>query len=124
VPTVVAFIAYPVSDLVASRRFYDTVLEQSGAAMTDEWIEYALGDTTFVITQADADHPVPVSGALLAFELSNLAEDVARLRDHSVQFRGDIVETAVYRFIVAVDPDGSEFLIHQRKAALDAPQTI
>jgi catechol 2,3-dioxygenase-like lactoylglutathione lyase family enzyme len=83
VATVVAFIAYPVSDLVASRRFYDAVLEQSGAA-----------------------------------------GDVARLRDHSVQFRGDIVETAVCRFIVAVDPDGSEFLIHHRKAAPDAPQTI
>ena len=112
---VVAFIAYPVSKLAASREFYDTVLQQSGVVMTDDWIEYALGDSTFAITQADAAHPAPVAGALIAFEVSDLPAEVARLRGHSVEFRGDVVETSVCRFIVAVDPDGSEFLIHQRK---------
>ena len=78
--------------------------------MTDDWIEYAIGDTTFAITQADADHPVPISGALVAFEVGDLAAEVARLRGHSVAFRGDIVETAVCRFIIALDPDGTSFL--------------
>jgi predicted enzyme related to lactoylglutathione lyase len=124
VPTHIAFTAYPVSDLAASRRFYDTVLQMSGTPMTDDWIEYVIGDTTFAITRTDTDHPVPVSGALIAFEVSDLAAEVARLREDSVQFRGDIVETAVCRFILAVDPDGSEFLIHQRKSVSDGAQTI
>jgi predicted enzyme related to lactoylglutathione lyase len=118
--THVAFVAYPVGDLLASRRFYDAVLQAEGASMSDDWIEYTLGDATFAITRADADHPAPVSGALVAFEVSDLSAEVARLRDHSVTFRGDVVETAVCRFIIAIDPDGSEFLIHQRKRVPDA----
>ena len=116
--------AYPVADLAVSRRFYDSVLRAEGTSMSDDWIEYAVGDTAFAITQADADHPVPVSGALVAFEVSDLTAEVARLRDHSVVFRGDVIETAVCRFIIALDPDGSEFLIHQRKPVPDATPTI
>ena len=59
-----------------------------------------------------------------AAALDALAAEVARLRDHSVTFRGDVVETAVCRFIIAIDPDGSEFLIHQRKRVPDAARTI
>jgi extradiol dioxygenase family protein len=120
----VAFVAYPVADLAVSRRFYDSVLAAKGTSMSDDWIEYAVGDTTFAITQADADHPAPVAGALVAFEVSDLTTEIARLRDHSVVFRGDVVETAVCRFIVALDPDGSEFLIHERKSTPDATRTI
>lgn len=90
--------------------------------MSDDWVEYTLGDVTFAITQADADHPTPVSGALVAFEVSDLSAATARLRDHSVAFRGDVVETGVRRFIIALDPDGSEFLIHERKS--DATRAI
>ena len=92
--------------------------------MNDDWIEYAIGDTTFAITKADADHPVPISGALVAFEVSDLAAEVARLRDQSVSFRGDIGETGVCRFITALDPDGSEFPIHHRKSVPDATRNI
>lgn len=84
--------------------------------MSDEWFEYDLGSTTFVITQADAEHPTPVRGALVAFEVADIEAEVARLRSYPVEFRGEIVETPVCRFIIALDPDRSEFLIHQRKA--------
>ena len=90
--------------------------------MSHDWIEYSLGNTTFAITQADADHPVPVSGPLVAFEVADLAMEVARLRGAPVTFRGDIVETAVCRFAIALDPDGSEFLLHERKSNPDAPR--
>jgi extradiol dioxygenase family protein len=109
-----AFVAYPVSDISVSRRFYDTVLAVEPRATSDDWLEYDLGESAFVITQADADHGVPVRGALAAFEVADLDAEVARLRGHSVTFRGDIVETPVCRFIVVLDPDESEFLIHQR----------
>jgi predicted enzyme related to lactoylglutathione lyase len=113
--TQLAFVAYPVSDISASRRFYDTALAVSGREATEDWIEYDLRDGTFAITKADAEHPTPVRGALAAFEVADTDAEVRRLRGTSVSFSGDIVETPVCRFIVARDPDGSEFLIHQRK---------
>jgi len=119
-----AFVAYPVNDISVSRRFYDTVLGVQPRTMSDDWLEYEIGHGTFVITQADADHRAPVSGALLAFEVADIDAEVARLREHSVVFRGEIVETQVCRFIVVLDPDQSEFLIHQRKANAEATPTI
>jgi predicted enzyme related to lactoylglutathione lyase len=119
-----AFVAYPVTDISVSRSFYDAVLGVEPRTMSDDWLEYEIGDGTFVITQADADHRVPVSGALVAFEVADIEAEAARLRDHGVVFRGDIVETPVCRFIVVVDPDGSEFLIHERKSKADVTPTI
>jgi extradiol dioxygenase family protein len=55
-----SFVAYPVSNISVSRRFYDTVLTVEPHAMSDDWIEYDLGDSTFVITRADAEHGTPV----------------------------------------------------------------
>ncbi len=52
--TKVAFVAYPVRDIAASRAFYDLVLRTSGLEMNGDWIEYDLSGTTFVITKADA----------------------------------------------------------------------
>jgi predicted enzyme related to lactoylglutathione lyase len=69
-------------------------------------------------------HRAPVRGALVAFEVADIEATVARLREQSVVFRGDIVETPVCRFIVVLDPDESEFLIHQRKPSADATPTI
>jgi predicted enzyme related to lactoylglutathione lyase len=119
-----SFIAYPVNDISVSRSFYSTVLAVEPHAMSDDWLEYDIGDASFVITQADAGHSTPVRGALVAFEVADIETEIARLRSQAVAFCGDIVETAVCRFIVALDPDKNEFLIHQRKPKADATQTI
>lgn len=121
--TQVSFVAYPVNDVSASRKFYDAVLGIEGTEMNDDWIEYDVGGTTFAITQADADHPAPVCGALVAFEVEDLDSELSRLRTHAVEIVGNITETDVCRFVIAHDPDGSEFLMHQRKA-LPAPPSI
>ena len=69
----IAFLTYAVSDIKAARHFYEDIL---GLSLTheagDEWFEYDVGDTTFAISAADAEHPVPVRGAVLAFEVSDL----------------------------------------------------
>jgi catechol 2,3-dioxygenase-like lactoylglutathione lyase family enzyme len=117
----IAFLAYPVSDLKAARHFYEDIL---GLKLThefgNEWFEYDIGDTTFAINAADAEHPVPVRGAVLALEVSDLNAEVARLRERGVTFRGEIAETPVCRFAVVLDPDDSEVIIHQRKETLRA----
>ena len=116
----VAFIAYPVSDIAASRRFYEEVL---GLKLTHEalgnWFEYDLGDTTCAITTADEENPVPVRGAVVAFEVSDLDAEVARLQKLGVRFRREIVETPVCRFAIILDPDGSEIILHRRKPSRD-----
>ncbi len=113
----IAFLAYAVSDLKASRHFYEDILglkltHQAGG----EWFEYDVGDTTFAISPADAEHPVPVRGAVLAFEVSDLDAEVARLQQRGATFRGGITETPVCRFAIILDPDGSEVLVHRRKS--------
>ena len=113
----IAFLTYAVSDFKAARDFYEGVL---GLKLTHEaggeWFEYDLGDTTFAISSADAEHPVPVRGAALAFEVSNLEEEVARLQERGVPFHRGVTETPVCRFAIVLDPDGSEVIIHQRKS--------
>ena len=75
-----AFITYPVKDLARSRQFYEQVLGLKLArSYQDDWFEYDLGDTTFAITSLDAEHPVPVQGAFIGFEVTDLEAEVARL---------------------------------------------
>lgn len=112
-----AFITYPVKDISVSRRFYEEVLGlRLARSYKDDWFEYDLGDTTFGITSFDADHPVPVQGALIAFEVDDLDVEVARLRGLGVPFKREIRESAVCRYAIVLDPDGSEVMIHRRKS--------
>ena len=112
----IAFLTYAVSDIKAARHFYEDIL---GLKLTHEFggerFEYDVGDTTFAISAADAEYPVPVRGAVLAFEVSDLDAEVARLRKCGAKIRREIAETPVCRFAIVLDPDSSEVIIHKRK---------
>ena len=111
----IAFLTYAVSDLIAARRFYEDVLGlKLSHAAGGEWFEYDVGGTTFAISSADAEHPVPVRGAVLAFEVDDLDAEIARLQKLGAAFRGTISETPVCRFAILLDPDGSEIILHKR----------
>ena len=112
----IAFLTYAVSDIKAARHFYEDIL---GLSLTHEAVVSgsSIGDTTFAISAADAEHPVPVRGAVLAFEVSDLDVEVARLQHRGATFRRGITETPVCRFVTVLDPDGSEVIIHKRKAS-------
>src|SRR5256885_5790134 len=112
----IAFLTYAVTDIKAARHFYEEILDlklthEAGG----EWFEYDVGDTTFAISAADAEHPVPVRGAVLAFEVSDLDAEVARLHKLGATFQRENTETPVCRFAIVLDPDGSEVIIHKRK---------
>jgi predicted enzyme related to lactoylglutathione lyase len=105
-----------VSVIKAARHFYEGILDlKLTHEAGDEWFEYDVGDTTFAISAADADHPAPVRGAVLAFEVSDLDAEIARLQKRGATFRRGITETPVCRFAIVLDPDGSEVIIHRRK---------
>src|SRR5687767_13196013 len=103
----IAFLTYAVSDIKAARHFYEDIL---GLKLTHaaggEWFEYDVGDTTFAISAADADHPLPVRSAVLASEVSDLEAEIARLQQRGARFRRELTETPVCRFAVVLDPDG------------------
>jgi len=112
----IAFITYPVSNMKAAREFYEELLGlRLSQGEGSEWLEYDIGGGTFTISQADADHPVPVRGAVLALEVSDLGAEVARLQGRGAPFRSGITETPVCHFAVVLDPDGSEIILHKRK---------
>ena len=112
----IAFIAYAAKDLATSRRFYEGILGlRLSRSAHDDWFEYDLGDSTFVITSADADHPVPVRGALVAFEVDDLDGELERLRKSGVTIKGEKGESPICRYATILDPDGTELLIHKRK---------
>lgn len=112
----IAFVTYAVSDIPAARHFYENILGLKLSHETGgEWFEYDIGNTTFAISAADPEHPVPVRGAVLAFEVSDLDAEIARLKKHPITFRREMTETPVCRFAIILDPDGSEVIIHQRK---------
>jgi predicted enzyme related to lactoylglutathione lyase len=114
--TTLAFVVYPVRDIGAARQFYEGAL---GLRVTHEfgggWFEYDLGDSTFVISQADAEHPAPVRGVLAAFEVDDLDAEARRLAALGIPLGQGISETPVCRFLRVRDPDGSELMLHQRK---------
>jgi predicted enzyme related to lactoylglutathione lyase len=114
--TSIAFILYPVTDVAAARRFYE---ESLGLRLTHsfggEWFEYDLRDATFAITVSDAEHPVPVRGAVVAFEVDDLEAEVVRLRGLGISMVSEMAETPVCRFASVRDPDGNEVILHQRR---------
>ena len=111
-----AFITYAVKDISTSRQFYEDILGLKLArSYHDDWFEYDLGDTTFAITAVDAEHPAPVRGALVAFEVGDLDAEVSRLRGLGVLFKREIRESTVCRYAIVFDPDGTEVIIHRRK---------
>ena len=71
----IAFIAYAVRDIAASRRFYEDILGLKLAwSSHDEWFEYDLGDTTFAITSTHIEHFPPVRGHWLDSRSATLTE--------------------------------------------------
>jgi catechol 2,3-dioxygenase-like lactoylglutathione lyase family enzyme len=103
------FLTYGVSDLRAARHFYEDVL---GLKLTQdsggEWFEYDIGDTRFSITANDAELS---REAVLAFEVSDLDAEVARLHQLGATFDREITQTPECRFAIVRDPDGSEIVI-------------
>jgi predicted enzyme related to lactoylglutathione lyase len=112
-----AFILYPATDLAATRRFYESTLGLRLAHdFGGQWFEYDLGNATFAIAAADAEHPAPVAGAVVAFEVDDVDAAAARLKALGVDLPQAVVETPVCRFLTLRDPSGNEVLLHQRRA--------
>lgn len=111
----IAFTVYPVTDMARSRNFYEGVLGlKVGSNFQDQWVEYDLGDSTFAITTMNLGRTPGAKGGIVGFEVTDFDGYTRSLRDKSVTFVLDKVETPVCRMAVVEDPDRNSITIHKR----------
>jgi predicted enzyme related to lactoylglutathione lyase len=111
----IAFVAYPVSDMKRARQFYEQILGlKLEYNYQEEWIEYAVGTSTFAITTMDVQHPPGRHGAIIAFEVDDLDATRRRLEVNRVKMFSEVAVTPICRSFAAADPDGNEIVLHQR----------
>ena len=117
--TEIAFTGTPVTDMKRARAFYEGVLgfkptmESAGGL----WVEYEFGNGTFAIgCYGDAWKP-SADGTLIAFEVENPDEVIARLKSQGVPVPLELMDTPVCRFAIICDPDGNRIMLHKRNSA-------
>lgn len=114
--TEVAVTNYPVTDLAASRAFYENVLglKPSRVIALDGgcgWVEYEIGSHAFGIGKIDGW----ISCCNCALETDDFDAVVAALRQAGAAFHKEPFETPVCRMAMVLDPGGTLLTIHQRK---------
>lgn len=114
--TEVAVTNYPVTDLAASRAFYEDVLglQSSRVIALDGgcgWVEYEIGAHAFGIGKIDGW----ISCRNCALETDDFDAVVTALREAGAVFHKEPFETPVCRMAMVLDPGGTLLTIHQRK---------
>lgn len=111
----VAFIQYPVTDVLKARHFYEEVLgfERVYENESFQWFEYDINGVTFAITNSVPGQQPGARGAVLAIEVTHLDLTVQELRAQSVQIATEPFSTPVCRIAEIADPDGNRICLHQ-----------
>ncbi len=113
--TSIAFTVYPVSDIAKSRQFYEKVLGlKLDHNFQDRWIEYDIAGQTFAITTMMDNHKPGAKGADIGFEVDDLDQTLAHLKQLKTPVVVDPFATSVCRMAVIADPDGNTIIIHKR----------
>src|ERR1700733_13624892 len=105
-----AFTVYPVLDMAPARKVFEKIL---GLKVThnynENWIEYHLHDSCFVITSMGGEHfkPNANAGGSIAFEVDDLKADVARAKAGGASTKIDTFETPVCWSAILIDPEGN-----------------
>jgi predicted enzyme related to lactoylglutathione lyase len=112
----VAFIAYSVKDVPRAVAFYRDVigLSPGGAEFGDQWVEFAVGATTFGVGNGESIGITPGSQFSAAFEVDDIDAAHASLVAQGVP-SSDVMDSPVCRSCFVTDPDGNRFALHQRK---------
>ena len=112
----VAFTAYPVTNVKASREFYEGSLGLKVTAnWDDQWVEYDIGAGTLAITTADATHRPGAHGATLGLEVADFDRVLAHLQARGVPIVNGPFDSPACRGCIIRDPDGNEIILHAKK---------
>ncbi|MDZ4401182.1 VOC family protein [Prosthecobacter sp.] len=116
----IAFVAYPVTNVVRARQFYEGVLglrpNQSLMSETQPWIEYDIGSGTLGIGCSPQWKPSQ-DGPSVALEVEDFDAAVETLNAHHVSFAIGPLDLCSCQMVMVRDPDGNKLTIHQRKTS-------
>ncbi|HEY3755148.1 MAG TPA: VOC family protein [Opitutaceae bacterium] len=119
----IAFVFHQVSDIDASRRFYEQTLGLKAGMQIEFspgtwWIEYDIAGMALAICNASFGEDGPAGpAASLALEVESLAEAKSTLTAAGAKIVKDTIEFPPCQMFVAADPSGNQITFHQRKAA-------
>jgi predicted enzyme related to lactoylglutathione lyase len=112
----IAFTVYPVTDMAKARHFYEEILGLKPAmSVGNFWQEYNLGDNTFGIVAVSEDTPeyFKRKGASIAFEVENLDEALASLKQKGLTIAHGPTDYPTCRMFIVSDPDDNMVTLHQ-----------
>jgi predicted enzyme related to lactoylglutathione lyase len=111
-----AFVAYPVSDIKKSTDWYRDVMGfKPGDMASEQWVEFETAGVTFGIGRGESLDLKPGSACSVAFEVSDIDGEVARLKARGVEMT-PVWDSPGCRACFLKDPDGNRIALHQRKA--------
>jgi predicted enzyme related to lactoylglutathione lyase len=120
--TEIAFVAYPITDVERSRKFYEgalglkpeSVFDQGGMAFIEYWIGKG-GEHCLVIGKG-AEYMKPgKTGATAALSVEDFGKAEHRLREHGARFVMEPLDMASCQMALVEDPDGNQIMIHKSK---------
>ncbi|MES2088332.1 MAG: VOC family protein [Patescibacteria group bacterium] len=118
--TEVAFSIYAVTDIKASRAFYEGILglktnSEYDGSKSENWIEYEVGKSTLSIG-CSPDWKPSETGVVVALEVDDFDGFVAKLKNDKVTFFMEPQHYPTCDMAVIVDPDKNKIMIHHKKA--------
>ncbi len=116
----IAFTIYAVTDMKKSRAFYEGVLglvpgKEFDGSNDAPWIEYDVAGAAFALGCAPDTYKPSEDGAVIAFEVDDLAAMVANLKAKNVPFKLDAQDFPTCGMAIVQDPDKNRVLIHKKK---------
>ena len=115
-----AFVGYSVTDIVASRAFYEGALNLTPGSVFEHdgksWVEYEVGPHTLAITNMNAEWKPSPNGGGVALEVEDFDAAVSSLKEKGVKFYSEPFASPVCRLALISDPDGNSICIHKRNA--------
>jgi len=112
-----AFVFYPVTDIPATRKFYEGFLGLKTGfeiefAPGQWWIEFDVAGQALAVSNAMPGK----SSSALALEVADLDSALAAAKSAGVPIANEVMEFPPCRMFIIKDPAGNEITLHQRKA--------
>jgi predicted enzyme related to lactoylglutathione lyase len=118
--TDIAFFAYAVSNMKASRAFYEGVLgltpnSEFDGSQNPNWVEYDIGAGTLGIGCAPGMFDPSPKGASAALEVDDFDVALNTVKENQVPIVMGPHEFPSCHMVVIADPDGNRLSLHKRK---------
>ena len=113
-----AFTAYPVTDLVRARRFYEGLFHLKPTMVYENggmgWVEYDVGGATFALSNISAEWKPSAQGPCIAFEVDDFDGAIAAIRAAGHTFKFEPMTTGGCQMAGLLDSEGNSLTVHKR----------